>query len=125
MPTQKLLLLLALVAVLGGSSVWYMQTQLSKPGSVGDSVIAVQERTPHEADVTEASAESESSPTSVKPNTALSGHSNPVVVVPTVTTIDGDVAAISAAADTTYDDSSLDADFSSEGANNMTDSYDF
>ena len=115
MPTQKLLLLLALIVVLGGAAVWYLQVLL--PSRSTDDSFTV-EGTQKPTDFETGTTSKPTTPAVTKTNTKPTGS------VP-VTTMDGDFTAINTAADASYDDSSLSAEFTNANANTLTDSYDY
>jgi len=118
MPQRKLFLLLTLVAVLGGSAIWYMETKLGID-SVPEENLAITPMSDEEM-VTETEEDvvsvDSAMPRVVTPSTptAASGA-----------TIDSDIAALQGSYDASYDDTSLDAEFTNEGSNTLTDSYDF
>lgn len=115
MPTQKLLLLLALVVVLGGSSVWYLQVLL--PTRATDDSFTVEGIK---------NASSSEVGTSSKPATGAPAKpaAKPVTAAPAAT-LDANLAAIDATIDAPYDDTALSAEFTTADANTLTDSYDF
>ncbi len=128
MPTQRLLLLGALVLVLGSCAIWYMKMILPEATTIDETVaVKVPTNLPNMDEKTAGMADD--AITTNAPATAP-GASAPTLPPPSATapvvsgSIDADVAAISDAVDAPYDDSSLDAQFTSEGAAAITADYD-
>lgn len=121
MPTQKLILLLLLVATLGGSAIWYMRTQINYDMSdevYSDGVPA------HSDNDTKNDIPAGKSP--VTAGTPVPAKvSAPVAADPqAATAVAADVSAIAAAADVAYDDSALSSEFTTADANTLTNAYD-
>lgn len=130
MPTRKLLLLLALVAVLGGSAIWYMETQLpiddlpfEDPAMRSDEMMdeAVNQNT---AADTAASATVSTKQTATTDAPADSSSQTGTQAVAN-SGVETELSALNNLYDPSYDDSSLNGTFTSEGANTLTDSYDY
>ena len=124
MPTRKLLLLLTLVAVLGGSSIWYMETKLGLNVFTSESsVMPIHDMTDESAD--EDVGATESIPTTqTEPASTIPGSQSGTQATPKAS-VDSELAELNSFYDAGYDDSSLNSTFTSDGANTLTDSYDY
>ncbi len=120
MPTQKLILLLLLVATLGGSAIWYMKTQINYEMSDEAYSVAAPDHSDGDVTSTETGSDTPTPVTNVpvKANAVQPGDSD------AATAVAADLSAIDAAADASYDDSALSSEFTTADANTLTNSYD-
>ncbi len=116
MPIQKLVLLLLLVATLGGSAIWYMKTQIIY--EVSDEVYSVSAPVHSDDLVKEVEKSQSTREVGTKARAVQSGDSAAAAAITAeMTVIDG-------AADASYDDSALSSEFTTADANTLTNSYD-
>ena len=120
MPTQKLMLLLLLVATLGGSAIWYMKTQINY--EMSDEVYSVSVPA-HSNDGTTNVAEGQN-PAAAETTTPVKANAQAAVESQAAAAAAADLSAIDAAADASYDDSALSSEFTTADANTLTNSYD-
>ena len=114
MPTQKLLLFFALIVVLGGSAIWYLQV-IVPAQTTDDSVDGIITNRTATGSVATDSETVKTNPVSA-PAGAAAGSA---------TVIDTDITAIDVAADAAYDDSVLETEFTTSDATTLTNSYDY